>query len=131
MISHAIIAVLIKDNKFLLLEDSRAQMLGHWAPVHGRCKDKDKSEKDSVIQEVLEETNLRVNPVRKLWTTKADTKTKTVTFWSAEIISGKIKIDKKETSRYGWFTLEEGLKLKLYPGTRKFFEKVKNKKIIL
>lgn len=59
------------------------------------------------------------------------TKTKTVSFWLAEIIDGELIIDKSESSRSGWFTLEESLGLKLYPGTKRFFELVKKKEILL
>lgn len=129
MSSHGIVAIVMKDKKFLLLEDSRSLMLGYWAPPHGRCNPTDPSEENCVIREVLEETNLNVRPIKKLWTTRADTKVKTVSFWLVEVLGGNIKIDKKETSNYGWFTLDEVLKLKLYPGTKKFFELIKKNKI--
>lgn len=126
--AHGVIAVIAKGRKFLLLEDARELMKGSWAPPHGRCNAEDKSEEDSVAREALEETGLKVKPVRKLWTTKADTKVDTVSFWLVNAVDGEIKLD-KESSGYGWFTPEECLKLKLYPGTRAFFEKVKNKEI--
>lgn len=129
MSSHGIVAIVMKDKKFLLLEDARELMLGYWAPPHGRCNPTDLSEENCVIREVLEETNLNVKPIKKLWTTRADTKVKTVSFWLIEVLGGNIKIDKKETSNYGWFTLNEVLKLKLYPGTKKFFELIKKNEI--
>lgn len=128
--SHGIVAVIMQGNKFLLLEDSRELMKGFWAPPHGRCDEKDASEEDSVVREVFEETGLTVKPIKNLWTTKADTKIDTVSFWLVNAVEGRIKLD-KESSDYGWFTLEECLKLKLYPGTRAFFEKVKGKEIQL
>ncbi len=33
--------------------------------------------------------------------------------------------DESETSEFGWFSIDEALKIKLYPGTRTFFEKIK------
>lgn len=126
MQSHGIIAIIIKGNKFLLLKDSRKLMKGYWAPPHGRYNFvKDLREQDCVIREVWEETNLKVDPIRKLLTTKADTKIKTVSFWLTKIKSGKLKLNKKESSDYGWFSLEEIFKLKLYPGTKKFFNLIK------
>ena len=129
MEKHGIVAVISKNNKYLLLEDSRELMKGKWAPPHGRCDNTDKSEKESVIREVFEETGLKVKPKKKLWTTKADVKTDTLSFWSVTIKGGKIKIDKEESSNYGWFTLEELLNLELYPATKKFFTLIKNGKI--
>lgn len=124
--NHGVVVLIKKDKKFLLIKDSRELMLNLWAPPHGRCDEVDKNEKDSVIREVFEETGLQVNPVKKIWTTNADTKVKTVSFWLAEIIGGEIKLDEKEASEYGWFTIDEALELKLYPGTNAFFTLVKN-----
>lgn len=124
--SHGIVAVVRnKNSKYLLLEDCREQMLEHWAPPHGRCQVSDVSEEDSVIRETREETGLKVEPVRKLLTQTADTKVKTVSFWLVDLLGGEITIDASETSNYGWFTLDEVLSKKLYPGTKLFFEKVK------
>lgn len=131
MSNHGIVAIVIKDNKYLLLEDDRELMLGYWAPPHGRCDSEDSNEENCVVREVFEETNLNSKPIKKLWTTKADTKVKTVSFWLVELIGGEIQIDKSESSRYGWFMLNECLKLKLYPGTKKFFELVKKGEIII
>jgi len=129
--SHGIVALVKKGNKFLLLEDCRKLMKSFWAPPHGRFNPLDRTEKDIVIREVFEETGLKIMPVKKLYTTKADTKVKTVSFWLVKTKSRKITIDPKETGNFGWFDLEEILKLKLYPGTKRFFAKVKNGEIIL
>lgn len=129
--SHGIVALVIKDDKFLLLKDTRKLMLGYWAPPHGRCKTSDSSEEEAVKREVYEETGLRVIPVKRAWTTEADTKVKTVSFWIVRYLKGEVKLDKRESSNFGWFTLEEALNLKLYPGTKKFLTLVKSKKIPL
>lgn len=123
--NHGVVVLIKNDKKFLFLKDSRELMLDYWAPPHGRCDKSDKNEKATVIREVIEETNLQVLPIKKIWETGADTKVKTVAFWLAEITGGEIKIDERESSDYGWFTLDEALTLKLYPGTKKFFTLVK------
>lgn len=128
MKDHSIVAIVKDKDKYLLLEDARELMLGKWAPPHGRCEITDKSEEDCVARETQEETQLRVKPIRKLWTQEADTKVKTVSFWLVEIIGGEIGIE-AESSRYGWFSLDEILELNLYPGTKTFFELVKGGKI--
>jgi ADP-ribose pyrophosphatase YjhB (NUDIX family) len=125
MKSHGVVVIIRKDNKYFLLKDSRELMRGKWGPPHGRCSKKDMTEQDSVIRETYEETNLKVKPIKILWSTRADTKVKTVSFWLAEIVEGKIKIDKKESSDYGWFTIDKALTLNLYPGTKKFLKLVK------
>lgn len=127
--NHGVVAVVIKNNKYLLLEDSKKPMRGCWAPPHGKCEAVDSCEEDCVVREVLEESNLNVKPIRKLWTTEADTKVETVSFWLVEVVDGEIKINKRESSNYGWFSLDEALKLKLYPGTKRFFGLVRKEKI--
>ncbi len=123
--SHGILAIVRNGNKFLLLKDSRDLMLGYWAPPHGRCNSEDKIEEDAVIREVREETSLITKPVKKIVTVPADTKVKTVSFWLVESDNNQeIILDKKESSQYGWFTAGQALRLKLYPGTRKFFENI-------
>ena len=122
---HGVVILIKNDKKILLLKDSRELMLDYWAPPHGRCDESDENEEATVIRETFEETNLQVLPIKKIWETKADTKVKTVAFWLAEIIGGEIKIDERESSEYGWFTIEEAFNLKLYPGTKKFFVLVK------
>ena len=125
--THGIVALIRNDEgKFLLLEDSRELMHGSWAPPHGRCEDTDESEEACVIRETLEETGLTIKPLKRLLTQQADTKVKTVSFWLVDFVSGKLDIDTSETSRFGWFSIDEALKIKLYPGTKLFFEKVKS-----
>ena len=127
--NHGTVAIVVEDGKFLLLEDSRAPMSGYWGPPHGRCSSTDPSEEDCVIREVLEETNLNVRPIKKLWTTKADRKVDAISFWLVEVLGGNMKMDEKETRNYGWFTLEELLRLRLYPGANRFFVLVKENRI--
>ena len=122
--SHGIVALVRNNKKFLLLEDAREQMKGLWAPPHGRCESTDQSEVEAVVREVKEETGLEIVPIEKLYTQPADTKVKTVSFWLVETEGTVVHLD-AESSRSGWFTLEEALALPLYPGTKSFFEMVK------
>lgn len=130
--THGIVALIRNaEGKFLLLEDSRELMRGSWAPPHGRCEATDQSEEASVMREVREETGLSVEPVKKLLTQPADTKVKTVSFWLVKLRGGALRIDPSETASYGWFAVDEALKLRLYPGTRHFFEKVISGELIV
>jgi 8-oxo-dGTP diphosphatase len=127
--SHGVIALIRnKAGKFLLLEDAREPMKGHWAPPHGRCETSDPSEKDGVIREVKEETGLDVSPVQVILTQPADTKVKTVSFWLVDSTNETVQLD-EESSDFGWFSPAEALELQLYPGTKLFFEKVINNEI--
>ena len=129
--THGIVALVRdKEGKFLLLEDSREQMRGHWAPPHGRCEPTDISEESAVIREVKEETGINVVPIKCILTQAADTKVKTVSFWLVSTDQTDVILD-DESSASGWFAIDEALELTLYPGTRTFFEKLKSNKIFL
>jgi ADP-ribose pyrophosphatase YjhB (NUDIX family) len=126
---HGIVAIIKKENKFLLIKESRKLLNGFWAPPHEICEKKDNSEEETVMRGVLEEVGLHTKPIKPLWTTKADTKIKTVSFWLVELKSQDIKANPREVAEYGWFTVDEALKLDLFPGTRIFFSKLKSKEI--
>ncbi len=129
--THGIVALVRNsEGKFLLLEDARDEMLGHWAPPHGRCESSDESEAAGVIREVYEETRLHVRPIKTVLTQPADTKVKTVSFWLVECDDTGVELD-EESSDYGWFSSKEAIKLNLYPGTKIFFEKVMSGEISL
>lgn len=98
-------------------------MQGYWAPPHGRCEPSDKTEEDGVIREVFEETGLKVTPIKKVFTQPADTKVKTVSFWLVELRGGELSLN-EESSSAGWFSIKQVLSMKLYPGTKSFFDKV-------
>jgi ADP-ribose pyrophosphatase YjhB (NUDIX family) len=130
---HGIVALVRdEDGKFLLLKDadSHGSTKGWWAPPHGGCEITDGSEENGVIREVKEETSLDVVPTKKVHTQAADTRLKTVSFWTVETTSKQLILD-DESSQCGWFTIDEALRLPLYPGTKKFFEKVKRSEITL
>lgn len=129
--SHGIVA-LVEDaaGKFLLVKEARDLMHNRWAPPHGRCEASDASEVASVIREVKEETGLDVIPIKKLHTQPADTKVKTVSFWLVKAQSTDVTLN-EESSQADWFTIDEALRLPLYPGTKLFFEKVKDGSIFI
>lgn len=124
--SHGIVALICNQaGQYLLLEDARLPMKGYWAPPHGRCEEGDVSEENAIIREVQEETGLLVQPIRKILTQAADTKVRTVSFWLVEYKGENSMVLNDESSRSGWFTIDEALGLQLYPGTQILFEKAK------
>jgi len=128
-LDYGIAALIIKNGKYLLIKNSRKEMFGCWTPPNGQCETCDQGEKDCVIREVLEKVNLNVKPIKKIWTAKGDTKVKTISFWLVEVIDGKIKINKRKSSNYDWFSLNEIMKLKLYPATKHFFQLLQENKV--
>lgn len=129
--NHGIVA-LVRDKKgrFLLIKDKREQVKGMWAPPHGVVEDIDLDEKTGVVREVQEKCGITVTPIERVLTQPADTSVETVYFWTVDYDNDQaIRIDEDKLSDYGWFSLEEALCLKLYPGTKIFFDKVRAGKI--
>lgn len=130
---HGIVA-LVRDNnnRFLLIEDKRDKVKNMWAPPHGVIETIDKTEAEGVAREVKEKCGINVTPLKEVITQPGDNTVKTVTFWLVDFKGDQeIIIDETKLSKYDWFKLDEILKLKLYPGTRIFFQKVKTGEIVL
>lgn len=130
---HGIVALVRdKGGKYLFIEDKRDGVKGMWAPPHGVIETTDKTEADGVVREVREKCGIDVTPLREITTQPGDNSVKTVTFWLVDFKGAQeIRIDEKKLSNYGWFNGNEILKLKLYPGTKIFFQKVKSGEIEL
>jgi ADP-ribose pyrophosphatase YjhB (NUDIX family) len=123
--SHGVVAVIIKNDKFLMIKEAQKLLNGHWGPPHGVCGPEDVNEEATIIRKTKSETGLEVIPIKKITTAPADTKVKTISFWLTEMPGEQnIVLDEAVASEYGWFTVDEALKLPLYPGTKKFFENI-------
>lgn len=129
--NHGVVAIIINNkNEFLLVKDGRKDnpYYEHWSGPHGQCQKEDVIEEETVTRETKEECNINVIPVKRLYTRPADTKAKTVTFWET-IITDKspIPLDyrNREVSDIQWISFEDikNGKVKLYPGTKDFFNK--------
>lgn len=119
---HGIVALLQNDvGEFLLLEDATRPMRGHWAPPHGTCEDIDATEEDTVVRELMEETSIVVQPIRKLHTQPADVRIATVSFWLVRAVGSRVVRRNQDSSADGWFDLTRLFELNLYPGARSFF----------
>ena len=114
------------------MKEIRKEVEGLWGPPHGCIDPEDKSEEEAVIRETKEGVGLDVKPLKKLATFKADVKTKTIAFWLVEVTDNlEIMMDDHKATEYGWFTVDEILKLTLFPATRQFFTDVLDNKIEL
>lgn len=106
-------AIIIKDNKFLLLKRNTAVFKNYWN-LPGGSVDKGETLKKAVKREVKEETNLSFKPMFfrsyiedfKMFKWKAE-----VSFFYGNF-KGKVKIN-KESSKFGWYTLKQINKMKL------------------
>ncbi len=114
--------IIRKDDKYLMLQQPKAKPFPlKWLNVSGRIEDGETPE-EAAVREAREETMLEIEVVEKIITRPADYKTKYVDFLLADWKSGEVVPDPKEAMDFGWFTLEEVLKLDLIKGTRVVFE---------
>lgn len=131
---HGVVAIIKNDsNQFLFVQEARKGHPYHgcWSGPHGTCQSTDILEEESVCRESFEECGIEVIPVRKLYSTKADTKVKTVSFWEARLSTKEHLVFKpcpREVADIRWVDLEDikNEKVPLYPGTRSFFENYYN-----
>lgn len=124
MLSDAIVSVIIRGDKTLLIE--RAPTVGgsgYWAPVSGKVEPGE-SQAAAVARESMEEVGLEVRPIKKIWENITSTGKYRLHWWLAEYLSGELALDAREASAAGWVTAEEILGMKIFEGDREFYEKV-------
>ncbi|MBI1992940.1 MAG: NUDIX domain-containing protein [Deltaproteobacteria bacterium] len=117
----AIVAVIIKDEKTLLIQ--RAPTVrggGYWAPVSGEVEPGE-SQEAAVAREAMEEVGLTVRPVRKVWENISSRKTFILHWWLAEYVAGELVLERKEVSDARWLTVDEVRRLdSTFEGDREF-----------
>ncbi len=124
---YGVVALVRKGERYLLLQERHEILRGFWGPPHGKSDSNDVDESSTVVRETFEETGLKVLPTRKLLDKVADSRVNKVSFWEVNVIGGHLAISEKECMGYGWFTLDEALRLTLYPATREVFETLAHK----
>ncbi|MBI2347802.1 MAG: NUDIX domain-containing protein [Deltaproteobacteria bacterium] len=121
----AIVAVIIKDEKTLLIQ--RAPTVrggGYWAPVSGEVEPGE-SQEAAVAREAMEEVGLTVRPVRKVWENISSRKTFILHWWLADYVAGELVLERKEVSDARWLTVDEVRRLdSTFEGDREFYRKV-------
>jgi mutator protein MutT len=124
MLSDAIVAVITRDDKILLIERApRGLYSGYWAPVSGKVEPGE-SQEEAVVRESMEEVGLTVRPVGKVWENITTSGTYRLYWWLAEYVSGELVLDKREATDARWVTVEEISAFKIFEGDRDFYEKV-------
>lgn len=110
------------QGKYLLVTRKEyPQFKNHWGPIGGHIMKGEKVE-DALIREAKEELNLDIKPFKKIDESELDIPGKTGLWWECEIVGGEISIN-EEIEKYGYFSKEEIGKMKLWPATKKFFDK--------
>lgn len=134
MRGHGIVAVIRnKRGEILLVKEGRKnnKYYNHWSGPHGRCITDDIIEEETVVRETHEECNIKVIPVKKLYTRQADSKVETVSFWEVTIDNKKATnaiVTNNEVSEFQWANFKDIIdgKYALFPGTTEFFQRFKN-----
>lgn len=122
--TNNVAVALIKNSKgdYLLIRLSNyPDHKNEWCPVAGHIKNGE-SVNEALVREVAEELGVRANPVALISEWQQDVRGEVAFWWQVEI-DGDIRIDKNEVAEIGWFTSEQIKGLKLWPATKKFFEK--------
>ena len=121
------VVCLMKNNqgKYLLMRANNYGDIGEnqdsWYPPSGHIKEGE-SDAEAIRREMREEFNIEVKAIRLVIETALDNPGKRANWWECEILSGEIKPG-SEIAEYGFFSIEEAKNLKLWPATKKFFEK--------
>ncbi len=113
--------IIIKNKKVLLLCRSEYEdEIGKWNPPNETIEGEE-DPSDAVIRGVKEETNLNYKIEKFLFEHVFDNKKTNVYLCT---VSGELKIDKKESSKYGWFLYEDAKKLEYAFGYDKVIERL-------
>jgi 8-oxo-dGTP diphosphatase len=124
MLIDAIVSVIIRADKILLIErGTKTPFAGWWGPVSGKIEPKESPE-DAVARESLEEVGLTVHPIRKVWENVSSSGRYRLHWWLAEYVSGELALDAREASDARWLRVEETTRMKIFEGDREFYEKV-------
>ncbi len=124
MLADAIVAVIVKDEKTLVIERApRTPYAGYWGPVSGKVEPGE-SQEAAVARESKEEVGLTVRPVRKVWKNISTSGELILHWWLAEYVSGELNLDAREASAARWLTAGEISGVKIFDGDREFYRTV-------
>lgn len=128
----AVEAVIEKEGKIFIAKraDNREHHPGIWECLTGRVEDGESLE-EAVKREVKEETTLEVEVIGPINTfhffrENNSQEHQGVSFW-CKYVSGEVKIDPSEHSRYKWATPDEALQLVTLGSIRESVEKFKER----
>lgn len=117
-----ICAIIRKENRYFMIQQHPDKPFPlQWMPVSGRIEGGESPE-EATVRETREETEMEVEPAKRLAKLPGDYRSDFLYFILADWKSGEINPDRSEIHNYGWFSYEEILQLDLMKATRNFFE---------
>ncbi len=125
--TNKVIVALIKntEGKYLFMRPSNYKDFGNmqdaWYPPSGHVKEGE-TLKEAVEREVKEELGTELLELSVIGDWEQDVPGEIAFWWNVKVDEDKIKTS-EEIAEYKYFSTDEIKDLKLWPATRKFFEK--------
>lgn len=115
------------ETEFLLVSSVRENFKensGAFYPPGGHVE-QDETPEEALVREIKEELSLVIKPIRRVAVTGADVQDQqTIWYLCAKTVAdAALVVNKNEINKAGWFTLDEMENIRLWPATKKFFEK--------
>jgi len=128
---YGALAVVRKRGKILLLEQPEGKpFAGYWYPPGGSPEESE-TVRQAAARETKEEFGIIVKPGEILKIVPSDYKSLYSVFIACDFVKylyGEIRPQPDEVRKFGWFTVEEGLKkIKLMAATKQLFLSLKLK----
>jgi len=124
---HVVVGIISRDRggepEYFLVSSRKdyGTSFGAYYPPGGHMEDGE-DERTTLIREIREELGVRANPLEKVAEGPGDVEGITVSWWTCEIPTTKMRISDTELSRVGWFTRSEMAQLTLWPATKAVFD---------
>ncbi|MFA6422306.1 MAG: NUDIX hydrolase [Candidatus Buchananbacteria bacterium] len=125
--THVVVGIIIKptDPKSYLLVSSNSdfgEFSGFYYPPSGHIE-KGEDELSALKREIKEELTLEVTNATKLADTDGDIKNQKTSWYICDVENFNFKIDHQELKDAGFFTEREIKIMKIWPATKKVFDK--------
>src|SRR5258707_12645678 len=101
MLIEAVVAVIVKDGKTLLIERPSGPWVGWGGPVSGKVEPGE-SQASAVARESMEEVGRVVRPGEKGWENLTNKKKYRLHWWLAEYAGGGLVADPREGGAVRW-----------------------------
>ena len=103
----AVAAVIVSEDRLLMIKRAKGlRAEGCWCPVTG-VVEPDETQENTVAREVLEEVNLIVKPLEKIWEVAIVNGEFLLHWWTVELLGGELEGDPREVEEARWMDLEE------------------------